>query len=419
MLEASQLEERFLGGVLLFPDAGHRFETYLSLTDFTTSKNQHLWNTYQDIFACGGEILAPEIAKRARISVQEIGHLMDEACSENELEWYAKEIRQNAAKDRFRKRANTVLQTSSDPAPLIPLIEAIQHGNGLERQSLKEQSELVKDLELSIQKCSSGQPLGVLTGYDDLDKQFRGFRPGDVYIICGETANGKSALALWMARRIVARGQTAMFVSIEMPAIQIQTRLMASMTGLSYEQVEKSLLVPDHSSLVRSAAARLETYRLPIYDAAGLTVSKLARDVHLYKQRHGLDVLFVDYLQLLDGRNAMREQEVAGISRGLKRIAKSESIPVIACAQLRRAIHGESKQPTLNRLRDSGQIEQDASGVLGVYWGHRYDPGLAWDDLLVTVLKNRNGAMEDFHLKADWRSGRFESREEEDYGQDI
>ena len=290
---------------------------------------------------------------------------------------------------------------------ILSVIESSRAVNGFD--GFQNQPAYCDIVEQEIDEIAAGKEPGVQCGIASVDAAVS-FRPGDSHVICGETSNGKTAVALWLGRSMAEQGHHVAFASLEMPAVQIIMRLASSVSGLPFRAVERSGRTPEDFRRVVDATEHLRKLHFSVLDGAAVSISRLERALRIHLRKEKVDVLFVDYLQLLDGGGGNREQEVSKISRGLKGIARVYKIPVIACAQLRRSQFqqdGKDNRPSLARLRDSGQIEQDASVVLGAYWPHRYDESEPWSRFELMVLKERNAALTNMEFSADWTCGRF------------
>ncbi len=225
-----------------------------------------------------------------------------------------------------------------------------------------------------------GAYAGVSTGFTDLDKLLGGLHPSDLIILAGRPAMGKSALATNIAcnaayARLRSKGQEGAmvgFFSLEMSAEQIASRILSEATDISSDRMRKGELSnPEFDRLVVASQALHQT---PIFidDTPALTVSALRTRARRLKRQHGLDLIVVDYLQLISSgpssRNDGRVQEVAEITRGLKTLAKELNVPVLALSQLSRAVEQrDNKRPQLADLRESGAIEQDADVVMFIF----------------------------------------------------
>jgi replicative DNA helicase len=232
-----------------------------------------------------------------------------------------------------------------------------------------------------------GNLAGVSTGLIDLDRQLGGLHPSDLLIIAGRPSMGKSALATNIAFSVARNyawepqpdgskktvsGGVVGFFSLEMSAEQLAMRLLAEVSGVPSDKLRKGEIDQSEFGRVRDAALEIQEAPLYIDDTGGLSIAKLVARCRRLKRTVGLDLVVVDYLQLVVGSdlnaNANRVQEVSQITQSLKALAKELSVPVIALAQLSRQVENrEDKKPQLSDLRESGSIEQDADAVMFVY----------------------------------------------------
>ena len=228
---------------------------------------------------------------------------------------------------------------------------------------------------------------GVSTGLIDLDAKIGGLHPSDLIIIAARPSMGKSSLAAnigfdvarnyaWEPQpdgsKKTVRGGVVAFFSLEMSADQLALRILAEVSGVSGDRLRKGEVDPSEYGRVRDAAIEIEQTPFYIDDTGGITLAKLTARARRLKRTVGLDLLIIDYLQLITMGNSSRQdnrvQEVSAITQGLKALAKELSIPVIALAQLSRQVENrEDKKPQLSDLRESGSIEQDADMVMFIY----------------------------------------------------
>jgi len=231
---------------------------------------------------------------------------------------------------------------------------------------------------------------GVSTGLIDLDQKLGGLHPSDLLILAGRPSMGKTALATNIAYHVArnyawepqadgsrktVNGGVVAFFSLEMSAEQLAMRILADASGVSSDRLRKGEIDQGEFGRVRDAALEIQESPLFIDATGGLSISKLAARARRLKRSSGLDLIVVDYLQLLttggDGggrANDNRVQEVSQITMGLKALAKELSLPIIALSQLSRQVEQrEDKRPQLSDLRESGSIEQDADAVMFVY----------------------------------------------------
>lgn len=228
---------------------------------------------------------------------------------------------------------------------------------------------------------------GISTGLIDLDQKMGGLHPSDLIILAGRPSMGKTALAVNIAFDVAkhyawepqpdgskktVNGGVVAFFSLEMSAEQLAMRLLAEVSGVSGDRLRKGEIDAVEFGRIRDAAMEIQEAPLFIDATGGITIAKLAARARRLKRLHGLDLIVVDYLQLVTGGDASKDgnrvQEVSMITQGLKALAKELAVPVIALSQLSRQVENrEDKKPQLSDLRESGSIEQDADMVMFVY----------------------------------------------------
>ncbi|MCL2565274.1 MAG: replicative DNA helicase [Defluviitaleaceae bacterium] len=274
--------------------------------------------------------------------------------------------------------------------------------------------EAVNDIE-RIYK-NKGQTAGISTGFTDLDLKTTGFHPSDLVLIAARPAMGKSALAHSVCQN-VAVGQkipTAIF-SLEMSKIQIVNRLLCAVAKVDSQNLRTGNLDSSDWSKIVAALGPLSEAPLYIDDTPGITVGELRAKCRRLKMEKGLELIIIDYLQLMSGsrRNENRQQEVSEISRNLKAIAREMDAPVIALSQLSRAVESRGdKRPMLSDLRESGAIEQDADMVMFIYRDEYYNPeSEKRGQAEIIIAKHRNGPTGTVDLRFIDKYTRFESLE--------
>lgn len=235
----------------------------------------------------------------------------------------------------------------------------------------------------------------VPTGWPDLDEKLGGgMRVGSLVIVGARPSVGKTSAALGMALAATQEKLPAVFVTLEQSQIDIANRLLSAMTGLSFADIELDRLTdPLDRDRLSEAENQLAGLPLKIIDESSSRLSQIVASARA-ERRHGLRLLILDYLQLLrpDDDRVHREQQVAAMSRALKRLARELDAVVVCLAQLNRDIESrDRKQPRLSDLRESGSIEQDADVVLFLDRPAAYDPDAAPSEASIIIAKNRNG----------------------------
>ena len=239
---------------------------------------------------------------------------------------------------------------------------------------------------------------GVATGFEKLDLMTSGFQPSDFVIIAGRPSTGKTAFALNIAQfaGITLRGKV-LVLSLEMSAQQLVQRMLCAEAKVDSQAVRTGLLGASDWTRLTSAAGRLSEAPIFIDDSPNLTVLEARAKARRMKAEHGLELVIIDYLQLMRGRAHMdnRQQEIAEISRSLKALAKELSVPVVALSQLSRAVESrEQRRPQLSDLRESGALEQDSDLILFLYRPSMYRDDLPMEKANIAeviVGKQRNG----------------------------
>lgn len=309
-------------------------------------------------------------------------------------------IRQEGTKRRLRTLSGKI-RTECDSGNVSELVSHIgrevmsiagddaQRGPTNIREAIKEAYYALE------QTCDTGAGMsGTPTGFREIDHLLSGLNKTDLIVLAARPSMGKTALAINMCANVAAAGSTVLFFSLEMSKAQLATRLMCSEANVDNQKLRRGLLAEaDWSNLVKAANT---VSKLPIYiddNTSSAAIDIRAKSLGI-QAAHGLDLVVVDYLQLMRGdKSESREREISEISRSLKCLAKDLKVPVIAVSQLNRSVEQRpDKRPMLSDLRESGAIEQDADVVCFVYRDEYYhedsqDKGIAE----VIVGKQRNG----------------------------
>jgi len=261
---------------------------------------------------------------------------------------------------------------------------------------------------------------GVSTGFTDLDELTSGLQKGNLIIVAARPAMGKTAFCLSIAKNVVLNrhkpGVVALF-SLEMSRTELVQRVLCSVAQVNQMDVRKGNLSDQEWVRVSRGMNQLTDAMLFIDDTSGITVLDMKSKARRLQKRHGLDLLIIDYLQLMrgSGRIENRVQEISEISRQLKGLAKELSIPVIALSQVGRGVESrQDKRPALADLRESGAIEQDADLVCFLYRDEYYNPQTEDTNMCeVIIAKQRNGPVDTCKLSFVKRYASFHNLERE------
>jgi replicative DNA helicase len=267
---------------------------------------------------------------------------------------------------------------------------------------------------------------GLPTGFTDFDKLTGGLRPGDLVIVAGRPSMGKRTLAVNMAEYApVPPGTKAAWaiLSMEMPAEQVITRMLASIGGVPLNSLRSGRISDDDWVRITGATSQLSEARIFVDETPALNPTELRARARRVKREHGLDLVVVDYLQLMQvpGTQENRATEIAEISRGLKTLAKELQVPVIALSQLNRAVEQrEHKKPVMSDLRESGALEQDADMILLIYREEVYDRNTTKKGIAeIDLVKHRNGEIGMFLLTFQGQFTRFANYVSDSYAEGV
>jgi replicative DNA helicase len=267
---------------------------------------------------------------------------------------------------------------------------------------------------------------GLPTGFTDFDKLTGGLRAGDLVIIAGRPSMGKTTLAVNMAEYAAvnpgSKASVAIF-SMEMPSEQVITRMLASIGGVPLNSLRTGKITDDDWVRITGATSQLSEAKIYVDETPALNPTEIRARARRVKREHGLDLVVVDYLQLMQvpGTNENRATEIAEISRGLKALAKELQVPVIALSQLNRGVEQrEHKRPVMSDLRESGALEQDADMILLIYREEVYDKNTTKKGIAeIDLVKHRNGETGVFYLTFQGQYTRFANYAPDSYAEGV
>lgn len=266
------------------------------------------------------------------------------------------------------------------------------HNQGLVRVSDTMDDTLRQINELTL---ADGKITGVSTGLDVVDNKLSGLQNSQLILLAARPAMGKTALGLTMAWNAARLGKSVAFFSLEMSTYQLNQRLLSMVSLVSLESIINGSIRDDDWSLLIDATKKIVKTDLYVDETPGIRLSEMKSKLKRLKAERGLDLVVIDYLQLMqaDGRQENRQNEIASISRGLKSLSKELNCPILSLAQLsREADKRADHKPILSDLRESGAIEQDADVVMLLYREDYYDEEVEPNQAKVIFAKHRNGA---------------------------
>lgn len=407
-----EAEVSVLGAAILSRHALATVTEELTPEDFYRTAHGTVFDAIRSLAATGSAVDTVTVIEwlRSRHRLDEVGgatavvDLVAAAPTAANAKYYADIVRDKALLRSLIEAGTTVVQMgfedTEDAVATVDRAEAeifrvSERGVRSEYSSLKEMlPEAFERLEKLAQDNS--EVTGLATGFDDLDRLTAGLQPENLVILAARPAMGKSSMSLNIAQYVtVALGRPAIIFSLEMSKIEIVNRMLSSEAGIDSSRMKTGRFDDHDWRKLGDALGRLNEAPLFIDDTPSISMLEIAAKCRRLKDRHGLELVIVDYLQLMQSHRRVdnRQQEIAEISRGLKMLAKDLKVPVIALSQLSRQPESRTdKRPILADLRESGSIEQDADLVAFIYRDEVYDeqsPDKGIAELIVS--KHRNG----------------------------
>ncbi|MBK9585873.1 MAG: replicative DNA helicase [Alphaproteobacteria bacterium] len=453
-----EAEQGLLGALLIDNRVLEKISDYLKFEHFYTPAHQRIYRAIstlidrgqtatpvtlkgyfekdQDLVNVGGAEYLAELAASivSTINASDYARTIYDLFLRRELITLGEEVVNEAFDQRLEVEAQDMIEAAE--ARLFSLAETGQIQGGF--VTLRDSVLTAIDLAEKAFK-TEGSVTGVTSGLRDLDKLLGGLQKSDLLILAGRPSMGKTALATNIAFNAAKayaenkgdQGARVGFFSLEMSADQLATRILADCSNISGDAIRKGNIKQEDFRAFVEASQRLSQVPLYIDDTPALSISAVRTRARRLKRQHGLDMLVVDYLQLLRGNGSRQGQEnrvleVSEITRGLKAIAKELEIPVMALSQLSRAVEQrEDKRPMLSDLRESGSIEQDADVVMFVFREEYYlsraepEPGtekhMKWQESMerahsigeCIIAKQRHGPIGSVRMHFDGRLTRF------------
>ena len=397
---ASEAEQSIIGAILMDNEHFHRVSDIIRPEHFYNPVHSRMFQVIGASVSAGR--MMDGIQLKARFAndevlnevggVEYIALLMDMSFPLMPVREYAKLVRDCATRRALMSCGSELFHAAADvasdasPSDIVSEAEADLFALGETGTARKTTFTLGEAMALKIESMArasaSGGMAGLATGLSDLDAILRGLAPGNLYILAGRPGMGKSALAITIARNLARDfrgdkaerkdgGRTALF-SLEMSAEQMSGRIISMESRVPAEAIHAGNVPGKRYQDVVDAVTRLNAWPLAIDETGAISLERLSRIARRQQRLNGLDLVIVDYLQLMTPprhtRSMGRTSQVDAISAGLKALAKDLGVPVLALAQLSRAVEQrENKRPMLSDLRESGAIEQDADVVMFAY----------------------------------------------------
>ena len=411
-------EKSVLGAMLLDNKTIKRIGDILNGDDFYKKSHRLLYSIIVELFQQQGIVyltsLFEYLSKTDQIKgcggVDYIVTLTDDIPYIANVEHYARLVRNDSILRQLINLSNKLMSDAYEPQQdLIKLLSQAQNDfMELSKRRFKTDGfahlrDVISVTFNKLDKIAKDPDLlqGVPSGFDSLDKMTTGFQNSDLIIIAARPSVGKTAFALSAASNMSTKhGKSVAVFSLEMSRLQLGMRVMCSSARIDANLVRKGKLPSQLFPQLIRTISKFQKAQLYLNDTANMTVIELKAKAKLLKGLEGIDLIIVDYLQLLNGGGKFesRQQEISQISRQLKMLAKELDIPIIALSQLSRAVEtrGGDKRPILSDLRESGAIEQDADVVIFIYRPEQHgvldENGESQEGITELIIaKHRNG----------------------------
>ncbi len=407
-----EAEEAVVGAVLINPEAYYDVAQFLNAEDFYIHRLRWIWEAFTRLHEGRTPIdlltVSDELERAGQLA--EIGgpafltSLINQVPTSLNAESYGRIVEEHSVRRKMITAANKIASIAyntetgieevmgeSEKAVFNVSEKRLRHDLQPIREVLSDYYDRIDDLSKRPEEFH-----GVPTGFIDLDKLLSGLQPSDLLIIAGRPGQGKSGFLLSVAKNaaLTHKKHVAIF-SLEMSNEQVVQRLIAQETGIDSQRLRTGKLTQEEWPLFTHSIEVFSDTKIFLDDTPAITPLQLRTKCRRLHMEFNLDLVIVDYLQLMGGesRNDNRVQEVSFISRSLKVLARELNVPVLAAAQLSRAVEQRTdKRPVLSDLRESGSLEQDSDIVMFIYRPDQYEKDTAKQNIAeIIIAKHRNG----------------------------
>lgn len=407
-----EAERSVLGAIIIHNDAFNVAAELIDSKDFFRDAHRRVFDTMVGLNERGQAIdlvtLKDELVRSGHLEAvggaAYVAALADGVPRSTNVEYYARIVKERATLRNLIGSANKIVgmayRAEQDADTLLDQAEQEIFAIAEDRihTGFVPLKDLVEDSFTTIEKLQEQKGLvtGVPSGFSDIDKLTSGFQPADLVLVAGRPSMGKTSFVLNIAQYVGLKTDRSVgFFSLEMSKEQLFIRMLTAEAEIDAQRFRTGYLSEQDYGKISTVLGRLSEAKVFIDDSFGMGVLEMRAKARRLKAEHGLDLLVVDYLQLMQGRGRFenRNQEMAAISRSLKALAKELDVPVLALSQLSRAPESRSdRRPQLSDLRESGALEQDADLVMFIFREEHYDPTPENENLAELIIgKQRNG----------------------------
>jgi replicative DNA helicase len=424
-----EAEDAVIGSILINPMTYYDVAAFLKVEDFFIRRNGWIWETFQRLHERSIPIdiltVSEELDAQGRLNeaggIPYLSTLANNIPTSLHAEAYGRIVEETSIRRRMLEAANQIARLAYNEGTSLEaaMDDAAKAVFGVSedrvRSDLQPISDVIKDYNthLAMLAARSDEIFGVPTGFTDLDRILIGLQPSDFILIAGRPGQGKTGFLITVAKNAAQKFQKHVAIfSLEMSNDQLVQRLVAQETGIDSQRLRTGKLDDDEWDLFYAACDSLTTTRIFLDDTPAITPLQLRTKCRRLHLEYRLDLIIVDYLQLMSSGRRIdnRVQEVSEISRYLKVLARELNVPVLAAAQLSRAVEQRAdKTPVLSDLRESGSLEQDADVVMFIYRPDQYEKEAMPNVAKIIVAKHRNGPTGNVELIFLSRLAKFEN----------
>ena len=406
-----EAERSVLGSLLLMNEAIDEVAEFLTAKHFYSDRHQAIYAAIHELYEAGVRgidivTLSEQLERKQKLEscggpayLLEVLQTVPHAAH---ARYYAEIVREKSVQRTLINVCTEVLRDCYDAdRPIDDILQSAEQNifRIVEQQESGDKISIDQILldawaRIEMRANAVGGPTGLTSGFTDLDSKTNGFQPSELIILAARPSMGKTALVCNWAEAMAGTGKGVLVFSLEQSKLELAERFLCIRSQVNGHKLRSGQLDEAERHRLMVASSELNELALFIDDRPGRTVVQMAAIARRLKRQNNLGVVIVDYLQLVEpeDKKAPREQQIAGISRRLKFIAKELDIPVIALAQLNRGVElREDKRPKLADLRESGAIEQDADLIAFLHRPAAYDPQDRPGEAEIIIAKHRSG----------------------------
>ena len=428
-----EAEQNVLGALLIDDKMADVIMPTLAVEDFFVSQNRIIYSAMRELVERSSPIDTVSVADKLELqgkldevgSIDYLNSLAMGVVSSANAKYYADIIKRDSLTRKVISAGNDILEyayTCEDGADALGKAEQLVFKIAEEKtdKALIHAKDALATAFQNIQDAQAGNTPSnlIFTGFTNFDRKTKGLKPGDFVILAARPGVGKTALALNIAVNCLLKNKTVAVFNMEMTAPSLVKRMLAYLSGVTFESMDvRGQLSDSDIAKLYNAYTTLLGKELYIDDYSMNHPSDILSKCRRLKREKGLDLVIVDYLQLMEadskGRaSESRQNDVSTMSRQLKVYAKELGVPILALSQMSRGAEKEGRAPQLSDLRDSGAIEQDADVVMFLHDPSKVDENLPKDEILLLLRKNRSGSIGEMKLHWDGSTTTFRDIDE-------